>query len=167
MSNCGTNRFLGADAVVSIAWNKGVGIDVCPTDDPATLTFDPVMSLTSKSNNNTLNTTGTRTDSDKGAYTPTIVIGAEGAIELSGVIDTTDDNFIDLDIEVYNKMQSVGGDKGVYAFVKVVDPSITEITYALITDISKTYDTEAESTHNITLTKQNSGFNSKSKTPAP
>lgn len=144
-------RFVGAKAMVEFAYGCG---DV----DPATLTFFPVLSLTSKSNSDSISTTGTRTDSDAGAYTPTIVTGVEGSFQFDGIVDVTDTNIINLRLQL--KANS-NANAGLYGYVRLTEPTggITETQYCLINSFDSDYGTESESTFSMQFTKQNSSFN--------
>jgi hypothetical protein len=150
-------RFVGAKAMVEFAYGCG---DV----DPAGLTFFPIMSLTSKSNSDSINTTGTRTDSDAGAYTPTIVTGVEGTFQFDGIVDVTDSNVMTLRLQL--KVNN-NANQGLYGYVRVTEPvgGITETQYCLINSFDTNYDTESESTFSMSLTKQNSSFNTAIITP--
>tara|TARA_R110000782_G_scaffold113250_2_gene203268 strand:+ start:670 stop:1152 length:483 start_codon:yes stop_codon:yes gene_type:complete len=143
-------RFVGAKAVVEYAYG-------CRTDDPALLTFFPIMSLTSKSNTSTVSTTGTRTDSDTGQYTDMIVTGGEGSFQFDGIVDVTDADVLNLRLQLSSNQQS---NNGLYGFIRVTDPAITEVAFVLITQFDNNYDTESEATFSLQFTKQNSVFNS-------
>ena len=161
---CSGTKMLGADTIVSVAFKTDDGSAVCAGTDPSTLTFNPILSVTSKSVEDSIQTTGTRTDSDTGAYAPTIVTGVEGTVTVDGVIDPTDDNTLDFELQVYENSQA---NKGLYCFVQVLNKRTTETVFALVTGFTPlTGDAESEATYSITFTKQSSTFNSKIRTPA-
>mgnify|MGYP000875633183 CR=1 FL=1 len=144
-------RFVGAEAMVEFAYG-------CEDVDPVGLTFFPIMSLTSKSNSDSLQTTGTRTDSDNGPYTPTIVTGAEGSYQFDGIVDVTDSDVVNFRLQIKANRNV---NKGLYGYIRITEPTggITETQFVLVTQFDTTYDTESESTFSMQFTKQNSEFN--------
>ena len=153
---CATQkRFVGAKATYELAYG-------CATDDPATLTFFPIMSLTTKSNSTSVSTTGTRTDTDSGAYTDMLVTGAEGTFQTDGIVDVTDANVINMRLQLHANLNA---NSGLYAYLREAALDITETTFVLITQFDRNYDTESEATFSISYTKQNSAFNTMEPTP--
>ena len=144
-------RFVGAKAMVEYAYG-------CADVDPATLTFFPVMSLTSKSDSDSVQTTGTRTDSDSGAYTPTFMTGAEGTFQFDGLVDVTDTDIINLRLQFEVNKEA---NAGLYGYVRVTEPTggLTKTTFTMMNSFDVNYDTESESTHSMSFTKQNSIYN--------
>lgn len=150
-------RFVGAKAMVEFAYGCG---DVAPVEE----NFFPVMSLTSKSNSDSIQTTGTRTDSDSGAYTPTFMTGAEGSFQFDGIVDVTDTEVINLRLQLKANQNA---NEGLYGYVRVTEPTggVTETQFCLVNQFDVNYDTESESTFSFGLTKQSSEFNSAAVTP--
>lgn len=144
-------RFVGAKAMVEFVYG-------CADAAPVELDFFTVMSLTSKSDSDSVQTTGTRTDSDSGAYTPTFMTGAEGTFQLDGLVDVTDTDVVNLRLQFEVNKEA---NEGLYGYIRITEPTggLTKTTFVMMNSFDVNYDTESESTHSMSFTKQNSIYN--------